>query len=94
MALGRRDGNDSSEPFNMAYLAFRGSGRVNGVSRLHGQVSRQLFQNLFPRWPQTEVPVTHVTNGVHMATWDSAAADLLWETACGKERWREATDEL
>src|SRR6202167_5996660 len=93
LARGRRDRNDSSEPFNMAYLAFRGSGRVNGVSQLHGQVSRQLFQNLFPRWPQAEVPVTHVTNGVHMATWDSAAADLLWETACGKERWREATDE-
>src|SRR3984957_19069535 len=93
LALGRRDRNDSSEPFNMAYLAFRGSGRVNGVSQLHGQVSRQLFQTLFPRWPQAEVPVTYVTNGVHMATWDSAAADLLWETACGKERWREATDE-
>jgi starch phosphorylase len=92
LALGRRDGKDSSEPFNMAYLAFRGSGRVNGVSRLHGQVSRQLFQNLFPRWPETEVPVTHVTNGVHTPTWDSAGADVLWEAACGKERWRKTTE--
>jgi starch phosphorylase len=92
LALGRRDGRDSSEPFNMAYLAFRGSGRVNGVSKLHGQVSRQLFQNLFPRWPEAEVPVTHVTNGVHTPTWDSAGADSLWEAACGKERWREATE--
>jgi glycogen phosphorylase len=88
LALGRRDRQDSSEPFNMAYLAIRGSGAVNGVSRLHGQVSRRLFQVLFPRWPEDEVPVTHVTNGVDMPTWDSAEADSLWELACGKNRWR------
>jgi len=88
LALGRRDRLDSSEPFNMAYLAIRGSGAVNGVSRLHGQVSRRLFQVLFPRWSQAEVPVTHVTNGVNMPTWDSVEADRLWEVSCGKERWR------
>jgi starch phosphorylase len=87
LALGRRSRNDSSEPFNMAYLAIRGSGAVNGVSQLHGQVSRRLLQVLFPRWPEVEVPVTHVTNGVHMPTWDSAEADHLWECACGKGRW-------
>src|SRR5260370_34924651 len=54
-----------------------------------GQVSRRIFQILFPRWPELEVPVTHVTNGVHTPTWDSAEADRLWEVACGKERWRE-----
>ena len=70
--------------FNMAYLAIRGSGAVNGVSRLHGKVSRHLFLPLFPRWPEDEVPVGHVTNGVHMPTWDSAAADDLWTEACGK----------
>jgi starch phosphorylase len=88
LALGRRDRNDSSELFNMAYLAIRGSGAINGVSRLHGQVSRRIFQALFPQWPEVEVPVTHVTNGVHMPTWDSAEADHLWEANCGKERWR------
>jgi glycogen phosphorylase len=88
LALGRRDRKDSSEPFNMAYLAIRGSGAINGVSKLHGQVSRRLFQPLFPRWPETEVPVTHVTNGVHTPTWDSAEADRLWEAACGKDCWR------
>jgi starch phosphorylase len=87
LALGRRDRQDSSEPFNMAYLAIRGSGAINGVSKLHGQVSRQLFQPLFPRWPEAEVPVRHVTNGVHTPSWDSAAADHLWELACGKHRW-------
>jgi starch phosphorylase len=94
LALGRRDRHDASEPFNMAYLAIRGSRAINGVSRLHGEVSRRLFQPLFPRWPETEVPVTHVTNGVHMPTWDSADADRLWEAACGKERWRWAMDEI
>ena len=89
LALGRRDPEDSSEPFNMAYLAIRGSAAINGVSKLHGQVSRRIFQVLFPRWPEDEVPVTHVTNGVHTPTWDSAEADRLWEATCGKERWRE-----
>ena len=88
LALGRQDRQDSSEPFNMAYLAIRGSDAVNGVSKLHGQVSRRIFQVLFPRWPEEEVPVTHVTNGVHMPTWDSAEADRVWELACGKDRWR------
>ena len=88
LALGRRDRQDSSEPFNMAYLAIRGSGAINGVSKLHGQVSRRLFQPLFPRWPEAEVPITYVTNGVHTPTWDSAEADRLWELACGKECWQ------
>ncbi len=87
LALGRRDHLDSSEPFNMAYLAIRGSGAINGVSKLHGQVSRRLLQPLFPRWPEAEVPVTHVTNGVHAASWDSAEADRLWELVCGKRCW-------
>jgi starch phosphorylase len=94
LALGRRNPNDSSENFNMAYLAVRGSGAVNGVSRLHGQVSRHLFEPIFPRWPADEVPVGFVTNGVHMPTWDSAAADELWTKACGKERWLGTTENL
>ncbi|MBI3630218.1 MAG: alpha-glucan family phosphorylase [Candidatus Rokubacteria bacterium] len=92
LALGRRDPDDASEPFNMAYLAIRGSGAVNGVSRLHGAVSRRLFQCLFPRWPAAEVPVGHVTNGVHTPSWDSAEADALWTQACGVERWRGTMD--
>ncbi len=94
LALGRQDADDSSETFNMAYLAIRGSGAVNGVSRLHGKVSRRLFEPLFPHWPEDEVPVGHVTNGVHMPTWDSAPADDLWTEACGKDRWLGTTDTL
>ena len=76
----------------MAYLAIRGSGAVNAVSRLHETVSRRLFQPLFARWPAAEVPVGHVTNGVHMPTWDSAPADSLWTKACGKDRWLGTTE--
>ncbi len=94
LALGRQNPGDSSENFNMAYLAIRGSGAVNGVSRLHGKVSRSLFAPLFPRWPQDEVPVGHVTNGVHTPSWDSAAADDLWTEACGKDRWLGTTETL
>ncbi len=94
LALGRRNPNDPTENFNMAYLAVRGSGAVNGVSRLHGAVSRRLFGPLFPRWPVDEVPIGHVTNGVHTPTWDSAAADNLWTEACGKDRWLGTTESL
>ncbi len=94
LALGRQNPNDSSEPFNMAYLAVRGAGAVNGVSRLHGKVSRHILAPLFPRWPIHEVPIEHVTNGVHMPSWDSAAADDLWTNACGKARWLGTSDTL
>jgi starch phosphorylase len=87
LAMGRQNAGDTQEPFNMAYLAMRGSGRINGVSKLHGQVSREIFAPLFPRWPEREVPVGYVTNGVHVPTWDSVEADTLWTTACGKRRW-------
>jgi starch phosphorylase len=88
LAMGRQNAGDASESFNMAYLALRGSGQVNGVSKLHGQVSRHIFAPLFSRWPQEEVPISSVTNGIHVPTWDSAAADALWTAACGKKRWR------
>jgi starch phosphorylase len=94
LALGRLNPGDSSEPFNMAYLAIRGSGAVNGVSRLHGQVSRRIFAPLFPRWPEAEVPIGHVTNGVHVPSWDSEAADTLWTDACGRDRWLGTEDKL
>jgi starch phosphorylase len=94
LSLGRQNPDDSSERFNMAYLAIHGSGAINGVSRLHGKVSRHLFAPLFPRWPQDQVPVGYVTNGVHMPSWDSAAADDLWTEACGQGRWLGTTETL
>jgi glycogen phosphorylase len=87
LALGRENRADPDEPFNMALLAIRGSGAINGVSRLHGHVSRRIFQGLFPRWPQGDVPIGHVTNGVHTPSWDSGEADAFWTKASGRARW-------
>ena len=78
----------------MAYLAIRGSGAINGVSSLHGKVSRQLFESLFPNWPTDDIPIGHVTNGIHTPTWDSAPADDLCTEACGKDRWLGTTETL
>ncbi|SFU71357.1 starch phosphorylase [Nitrosomonas eutropha] len=94
MALGRSNRQDENEPFNMAYLAARTCGSMNGVSRLHGQVSRGIFQKLYPRWPECEVPVTHVTNGVHVPSWDSPWADKIWTHFCGKGRWLGSEEAL
>jgi starch phosphorylase len=88
LGFGRQNAEDQSEAFNRAYLALHGSCQVNGVSKLHGQVSRQIFQSLFPRWPQAEVPIGSVTNGIHVPTWDSVEADKLWTKVCGNDRWR------
>jgi len=94
LALGRQNPVNKDEPFNMAVLAVRGSIEVNGVSRLHGQVSRRIFQPLHPRWPQHEVPVGSITNGVHVPSWDSEWADALWTEAGGKARWLDTLEAL
>jgi glycogen phosphorylase len=88
LALGRANPDDSREPFNMAFLAMRGSCHTNAVSQLHGRVSRRLFSRLFPAWPETQVPIRAITNGVHVATWNSAEARKLWiETGGGEDEW-------
>ena len=55
---------------------------------------RDSFEPLFPHWSVDEVPVGHVTNGVHMPSWDSAESDALWTEACGKDRWLGKTETL
>ncbi len=92
--LGRAPINHKNDGFNMAYLAMNGSLWVNGVSRLHAKVSRELFAGMFPRWPVAEVPITYVTNGVHVPSWDSIWADRLWTEAAGKDRWLGSLDNL
>jgi starch phosphorylase len=71
----------------MAYLAMRGACRVNGVAQLHGRVSRRLFAGLFPRWPERDVPISAITNGVHVPTWHSETAAELWTEVTGDRRW-------
>jgi glycogen phosphorylase len=70
LALGAEDyeGGDSSK-FNMAVMGFRLAQRANGVSSLHGVVSREMFQGLWRSFDTTEVPITQITNGVHHLTW-------------------------
>ena len=94
IGLGREHPADAGEPFNMACLALRNCARHNGVSRLHGKVSRSMFKGLYPGWPLAEVPIGHVTNGVHVPSWDSPWADELWTRAAGKERWRGSVEPL
>ncbi len=94
LALGRADPHDHNAAFNMAFLAQRGSAYSFGVSRLHGKVSRRIFQPLYPNWPESETPVGYITNGVHVPTWDSQEADRIWTEACGKHRWRGMPDDL
>ena len=77
LSLGQLEKN---EPFNMAYLAVRGSGAVNGVSQLHGEVSQNLFEKLGCK-------VGAITNGVHIPSWESPEADCLWCHYCGEHRW-------
>jgi len=73
--------------FNMTWLGIRGCGALNAVSQVHQGVSRRIFEPLFPRWPESQIPVDRVTNGVHMPSWDSKQADTLWTRTCGKNRW-------
>ena len=94
LALGRKDASDKTEPFNTGFFASRGCGSINAVSKLHQRVSQQLFAPLFPRWPLQELPISSVTNGVHMPTWDSPEADRLWTESCGKERWLGQWEDL
>jgi starch phosphorylase len=85
LALGRQNPEDSSESFNMAFLATRCAGAVNAVSQLHGATSRQIFHNLFPRWPLAAVPIGHVTNGIHLPTWISREAEEHWQALHGEQ---------
>ncbi len=80
------------EAFSMAILALRHAGRSNGVSKLHGEVARQMWSFLWPERTPTEVPITHITNGVHTGTWLAApVADLLDEYLVPE--WRGRVDD-
>ncbi|MBI4916748.1 MAG: alpha-glucan family phosphorylase [Acidobacteria bacterium] len=86
--LGRVRPGDQTEPFNMAVAAIRLAGFINGVSRLHMQVSRRMWQVLWPNAPVDELPIGHVTNGVHPGSWISDEMRYLYERYLGP-RWAE-----
>jgi glycogen phosphorylase len=91
MALGHfpADGHDT---FNMAAFCLRVSDRANGVSRLHGGVSRTMFQPIWPDCHPREVPITSVTNGVHARTWTSPEVQAIFDRVIGAD-WPEAPPE-
>jgi starch phosphorylase len=84
MALGTEPGGDGSV-FNMAVLGLRTAQRANGVSRLHGSVSRGMFRDLWPGFDVDEVPIGHITNGVHAGTWVARDFAGLYERVLGRE---------
>jgi starch phosphorylase len=92
LGLGREDPARSDEEFCMAILALRLSYRSNGVSKLHGEVSRNMFQGCWPGVPRDEIPITHVTNGIHTRSWVSAPIAELYEQYWGPT-WAEDHDE-
>jgi starch phosphorylase len=83
-ALAQYD-NGSGPMFNMTALALRTAGSVNGVSQLHGEVTKQMWQPIWPDTPQDELPVKFVTNGVHVPTWMSAEIAALLEKHLGPD---------
>lgn len=88
MSLGRKNPNDQNEEFCMTTLALRLSSYCNGVSKLHGKVTRQMWRDLWPGVPEDEIPIGHVTNGVHFGSWISAEMNLLYDRYLGP-RWQE-----
>jgi len=88
MALGRRNVNDRDERFSMAVLALNLSVYRNAVSRLHRQVSQEMFHELWPQLPVWEVPITSITNGVHVPSWLNGDLGLLYDQYLEPE-WRQ-----
>src|ERR1700710_452678 len=90
--LGRRD-DAPEDRFNMAHMGLRLAQRANGVAKLHGAVSRQMFAPLFPGFEPEEVPIGSVTNGVHLPTWAAremyqVAGDMAdWQDLASADQW-------
>ncbi|MBV9661580.1 MAG: alpha-glucan family phosphorylase [Acidimicrobiales bacterium] len=99
MSLGHFPDETADLPFNMAVMGLRLAGHSNGVAKLHGQTSREMFQGLWPPVPVDEVPIRSITNGVHGRTWVSSQMDDLyskyvspaWDDA-GAEEWARIDD--
>jgi glycogen phosphorylase len=84
MGLGREHIDAEGEPFTMTVLCLRGSAKHNGVSNLHGKVSRDMWQVLWPGRPVDEIPIGHVTNGVHVGSWMAPVMSRLFEKQLGR----------
>jgi starch phosphorylase len=92
LGLGREDTSNLESPFSMAALAIKTSSFINGVSQLHGEVSRVMFQGLWANLPLVEVPITSVTNGVHARSAVAKSTQELYDRYVGPS-WSEKGSE-
>lgn len=92
LSLGRLDPSDASEGFSMTVLALKLASRRNGVSQLHGRVSREMWNRIWPDVPSTEVPIIGITNGVHTQSWVAESMSELFDAHLGDD-WRERITE-
>ncbi|MDR1546950.1 MAG: alpha-glucan family phosphorylase [Deltaproteobacteria bacterium] len=91
LGYGRINPRDDGEPFGVTPLSLRLSAHANGVSKLHGLVSRQMWQNIWPKTPVEDTPIDSVTNGVHVSTWASREISRLYSRYLGQD-WKEDPD--
>ncbi len=91
MALGSHDGGYGAA-FNMTALALRLAGYANGVSELHGEISRKMWGNMWPQTPPDEIPIRAVTNGIHVSSWIGEAMHRLYRTYLSPD-WSERQDD-
>ena len=91
LGYGRIDPWNEKEPFGMTPLALRLSAHANGVSKLHGQISRAMWQNIWPSHPVEDLPIDHITNGIHVPTWISSEMAALFNRYLGPD-WAEDPD--
>jgi starch phosphorylase len=93
LALGRILPDDAGESFKMPILALRLSSYMNGVSKLHGQVSREVWSSLWPAVPLGEIPITSITNGIHIRSWLSDEMNSLYQRYLGPNWVDEAAND-
>ncbi|MBN1847031.1 MAG: alpha-glucan family phosphorylase [Deltaproteobacteria bacterium] len=91
IGYGRLDPRNEGEPFGMSTLALRLSAHANGVSRLHGRVSRGMWQQIWHQHPVEDVPIDYITNGIHVPTWISRDLASLFDRYLGPN-WAEDPD--
>jgi starch phosphorylase len=91
LGYGRMNPRDEGEPFGVTPLSLRLSAHANGVSKLHGLVSRNMWQSIWPKTPVEDTPIDYVTNGIHVSTWASREISRLYTRYMGQD-WKEDPD--
>ncbi len=92
LGLGRQNPRDANEPFCMTVLALRLANVSNGVSKLHGTVSRKMWKSIWPDLPDAEIPITNITNGVHTRSWLAPEIAQLYDRYLGLQWEDRPTD--